>query len=326
MDDLKMRISIKTPSRLHLGIIDPTGVSGRVFGSVGVSINQPNVALETSPHEKLITSGPRARRVKILAEKFLKQYGIESGAKIHITEMIPEHVGLGSGTQLSLAVAMSLAKLFRLKVSINELAAAMERGSISGIGTAAFESGGFIIDGGHKSSEVSTKLKGRGAPPLIFRCPFPEDWRFVVALPKAKRGLTAEEERLAFHGLQHPPRESVDMICGLILTKMLPALVEEDIKGFGEALTEVQILVGENFSAAQGGRFSSPVVGKYIDFMLSQGVYGAGQSSWGPTVYGLINRDKGAEKIRDAVKDSLGGRVFIASPDNQGANVEVSEK
>ena len=50
-------------------------------------------------------------------------------------------------------------------------------------------------------------------------------------------------------------------LCRLVLMKALPALAECDIAGFGSAIKEMQMLIGDYFAAIQGGsRFSSPDV------------------------------------------------------------------
>jgi len=74
--------------------------------------------------------------------------------------------------------------------------------------------------------------------------------------------------------------------------KMLPALVEDDIAHFGQALTQVQQLVGDGFAAVQGGQFANTLSGQIIEHMLEQGALGAGQSSWGPAVYALALGEK----------------------------------
>ena len=73
---------------------------------------------------------------------------MQPNVHINVKEAIPAHVGLGSGTQLSLAVAVALAKLFNVKASIQELTFAMDRARRTGVGTAIFETGGFVVDGG----------------------------------------------------------------------------------------------------------------------------------------------------------------------------------
>src|SRR5512137_2926528 len=82
---------------------------------------------------------------------------------------IPAHVGLGSGTQLALAVGTALAQLGGLKLSVTELSSIMKRGVHSGIGIATFQHGGFVVDGGHPVVDSHQAL-----PPVLFRHPVPE--------------------------------------------------------------------------------------------------------------------------------------------------------
>ena len=102
-------------------------------------------------------------------EHFLKKYNVNPQVSINIRQTIPEHVGLGSGTQLSLAAATALVKLFRMNNSVESLAHAMGRGQISGVGTALFKQGGFVVEAGLKSQ--GSKLDPQASenlPPVIF--------------------------------------------------------------------------------------------------------------------------------------------------------------
>ena len=78
---------------------------------------------------------------------------------------------------------------------------------------------------------------------------------------------------------------------------VLPALVEEDLAAFGSGLTEVQRLVGEMFRPVQGERFAHPLVAELVDELLAGGAAGAGQSSWGPAVYGLVRGEEAARSL-----------------------------
>ncbi|NIQ97303.1 MAG: GHMP kinase, partial [Desulfuromonadales bacterium] len=65
-----------------------------------------------------------------------------------VEEAIPEHVGLGSGTQLGLAVAAAMTRLHGLELDSSELLRRLDRGLRSGIGIGAFRMGGVLLDGG----------------------------------------------------------------------------------------------------------------------------------------------------------------------------------
>ena len=321
-----MKIHVKTPARLHLGLIDLNGGLGRVFGGLGVGIDQPNVVLEAQPSEKLCAIGLETDLVESLARRFLEAYHLEEkSASLNLKQRIPEHVGLGSGTQLSLAVATALAKLFDVEASTQELALVMGRARRTGVGTAIFEKGGFVVDGGKTVRDRTGSLES--FPPVIFHKPFPEDWMFVVAVPNGEPGLSAGREISAFESLSPMPAEKVGRICRLTMMKLLPALLEHDIENFGEALTQIQIIVGEQFAKAQNGTYSSETAADGIKFMRKLGVHGVGQSSWGPSFYGLCRNEKEAKRIRLNVQKlldvSVGGRVFTAKADNRGAKIRV---
>ena len=214
-----MKVYVKTLARLHMGLIDLNGSIGRIFGGLGVGIKYPNVILEAQQAEALCVTGEKTAQVKALAQHFFDFYRINAKAKIHVKQTIPEHVGLGSGTQLALAVATALAKLFNVKASTAELALAMGRAKRSGIGTTVFEKGGFVVDGGKtvKNNAAVTEC----FPPPIFHMPFPEKWTFVVAIPNTKKGLSKDAEVAAFKQLPPMPAEKVGEICRLIMLKFL---------------------------------------------------------------------------------------------------------
>jgi len=315
-----VKVYIKTPSRLHLGLIDLNGDLGRLFGGLGVGINHPNVILEAQPSETLAVTGEKTEQVKTLAKRFLETYNIKTNANINVKQVIPEHTGLGSGTQLALAVATALAKLFDVKATVQELAETMGRGRRTSVGTTIFEQGGFVVDGGKSTS-------AKKFPATIFRQPFPQDWRFVVAVPDVNKGLAKSEETTAFEALTPMKTEDAGKMCRLTMMKLLPSLVERDIKSFGEALTQIQIIIGDYFAEVQGGTYSSQTATEGIALLQKLGAYGSGQSSWGPAFYGVTQKEKAKEikvKVKAFLSESVGGHVFVAKANNRGAYIKVT--
>jgi beta-ribofuranosylaminobenzene 5'-phosphate synthase len=315
-----MKVLVKTPARLHLGLIDMNGDLGRMFGGLGVAIDHPNVIIEAKRSEKFTVTGQEDKLVANLAQRFFSTYHVQPKVHLNVIEAIPSHVGLGSGTQLSLAVAVTLAKLLDVKASVPELATAMGRARRTSVGTTIFQGGGFVVDGGKnlKHSEMF--------PPLIYRQPFPKEWRFVVAVPNLKKGLANSEEKIAFDKLTKMPAEDVAQICRLIMLKLLPAIAEKDIENFGDALTKIQILTGNHFAQAQGGTYSSPDAAECIEFMKKTGAYGVGQSSWGPALYAVVKKEQAAQvlsKVKAYLSKSVGGQVFIAKANNTGAKIKT---
>ena len=322
-----MRVVVKTPARLHLGILDISGDLGRKYGGIGLAIESPNVLVSAEPlrgrqEVALQVQGNQVERVERYANRFLRTYPLLQAVRLSLETNIPAHVGLGSGTQLSLAVGSALARLGGLELGVDQIAAVMGRGAHSGIGTAAYKGGGFILDGGHRLENPARRV-----PPVLFQRPGPEDWYFGIAIPPVEPGLSGERERQAFSALPSTLTTLAEKISRLVLMKMLPSLIEADIAGFGQAVTETQRLVGDSFASAQGGRYANPLCGELIDCMLEKGAAGAGQSSWGPAVYGLVHGQDAAEDMKTQVGTLMdqkgGGTFFWARADNKGARIEV---
>lgn len=317
-----MKVLIKTPARLHLGLIDMNGDLGRMFGGLGVAIDHPNVIVQAESSEKFAVTGQETELATVLAKRFFSTYHVQPKVHLNIVETIPSHVGLGSGTQLSLAVAVTLARLFDVKASVPELATVMGRARRTCVGTAIFQGGGFVVDGGKNLKHPQM------FPPLIYRQPFPSEWRFIVAVPNLKKGLANSEENTAFDKLTKMPREDVAQICRLIMLKLLPAIAENDIESFGDALTKIQILTGNHFAQAQGGTYHSQEAANCIDFMKKTGVYGVGQSSWGPALYAVVKKEQAKQilaKVKAYLHQGVGGQVFIAKANNKGAKITTNK-
>jgi beta-RFAP synthase len=295
------------------------GELGRIFGGLGVGIDHPNVLLHAQSAPSLKITGEQTNLAQEIIAQFSTNYHITPKAHLHITQTIPCHSGLGSGTQLALAIAVALAKISNLQASIPELASSVGRAKRTSVGTSIFEYGGFVVDGGKNPKTNAT-------PPLIYHQPFPADWCFIVASPNQPKGLANSEEKQAFDQLTTMPAQDVGQICRLIMFKLLPAIAEHDIETFGAALTEIQILTGNHFAQTQGGTYAKPPATKCIKFMQQQGAYGVGQSSWGPALYAVLKQQQAntfLTKVQDHLQANTGGEAFIVKANNQGATIKV---
>jgi beta-ribofuranosylaminobenzene 5'-phosphate synthase len=322
MEAQAVKVLVKTPARLHLGLIDMNGDLGRMFGGLGVGIDHPNVVVEAQTADDFVVTGKETQLVTALSRRFFAAYHVQPKVHINVKEVIPAHVGLGSGTQMSLAVAVALAKVFNVHASVQELTVAMDRARRTGVGTAIFEKGGLVVDGG-KAVSANAKF-----PPLIYRQPFPAEWRFIVVIPNLVEGLSNSQENHAFDRLSKMPQEEVGKICRQTMLKLLPALAEHDIKSFGEALTSIQETIGGYFAQVQGGKFTRADLADCIEYLRAIGVYGVGQSSWGPALYGVIKEEEAKQtlsKVNAYLRQHMGGEAFIAKANNKGATIKTVE-
>jgi beta-ribofuranosylaminobenzene 5'-phosphate synthase len=327
-----VKIRIKTPSRLHFTLIDLNGAHGRIDGGIGVALNYPNVLIEAEKADKIIVEGEKKELTESIAKNVIDKIAPGSGIKIKVKSTIPEHIGLGSKTQLSLAVATAISRINGASFSVRELARIVGRAGTSGIGVAAFEHGGFIMDGGHtfgpgKQKEKFLPSSASNAPPapIIIRRDVPEDWLFVIGVPNVDRGAHGSREVGIFQKHCPLPLSEVEKLSHLILMKTLPALVEGDIQNFGESLFEIQSLGFKKVEV----ELQDPVVKKLINHMMMKGAYGSGVSSFGPAVYGLVEGMEAAEKLALEtelfLKKHTGGSVFISSVNNSGVGIEETD-
>jgi beta-RFAP synthase len=309
-------VFVAAPSRLHFGVLDLRGRLGRCFGGLGAAIPSPSLLIEARPSSRLSAEGPDAERAIEFATRFLAFHRLSGGLHLVLHHTIPDHAGLGSGTQLGLSVARAIAELRGLPTDPMELARATARGRRSAIGTWAFALGGFIVEGGRQPG--SDRIA-----PLLARFAIPESWRCVVAVPSGGRGLSGEAEARAFEQLPSPPDREVERVSHLVLMQLLPALVEADLPSFGAALSEIQRVTGAWFAAQQGGVFAPGATARLVADMAGWGAAGVGQSSWGPAAYGLVENDAQAEDLADRARRALGptGQVFAGGFAAHGAQV-----
>ncbi len=312
-------VSVIAPARLHMGFIDLSGSLGRHFGSIGVALNEHATRLSVTSAEQRSITGASAQRADQCLSMLCKALNVSDKVNIHIESAIPEHIGLGSGTQMSLAIGSALNVLYDLKLSVREIASLMDRGLRSGIGIGIFEQGGLVVDGGRGENTI--------IPPVLAHFDIPNEWRFILVFDERGQGLHGHQEVEAFKKLPPFPQQEAARLCYLLLMQGLPALAENDIVRFGEVISQLQQSVGEHFASAQGGVFTSPEVTQAMHWLQQQGAVAIGQTSWGPTGFCAIDGAALAESITEQARhrfaDMSNLNFVTASARNCGGEVFV---
>ncbi|RLI74840.1 hypothetical protein DRO97_04890 [Archaeoglobales archaeon] len=312
-------MKIKTPSRIHITLIDLNGSIGRIDGGVGIALNEPFVEIEFRESDVVKVDGKamNLNRFEQVANKFSSKFN--KGIEIEVLSDYHDHVGLGSGTQITLAVGMAFNKLYNLNLSVEEIAEIGGRGGTSGIGVNAFKVGGFIVDGGHskkiKANFLPSSASKAKPAPIIARHDFP-DWKIVVGIPELK-GFYGRKEIDLFQTYCPIPLNEVQGLCHLILMKMLPSVVEKDLDEFSEALREIQHL---GFKKVEIDQYNDLIWG-ILEYLKG---YAIGMSSTGPAVFVVVDSNaKVVEKgIENYFKDyNLNCATFITKAKNRGAEI-----
>lgn len=340
-------VEVTTPARLHLGMLS-FGVPGRrAYGGVGVMIDRPGVHLRvtrvTRPTgDRFTASGPLADRAAGFARSCAEAWRLDHDAACAIdVERVPaSHAGLGSGTQLGLAVAAGLRQLFHASPAIADpdgivrfdaagsvdLARAVNRGRRSCVGVYGFGGGGLIIEGGrHVSPHHAAEDDAvRAFSPLLARVHLPSSWRCVVFGMRDVVGLHGDAERQAFASLPPVPREISAELSRVALMELWPAAVEGRFEEFSDALLRYGLLAGKPFERAASSLPYAATTAALIEQLTAWGVRGCGQSSWGPTVMACCESEQAAEAVVARIAASEMARHYdalIARFDSCGAAV-----
>ena len=310
-------IQVVAPSRLHFGMLSFGQPDTRQFGGVGVMIDRPGIRLTVSPSGRFEVRGPLEDRAAKFARHMFTALGLECepACRIEIVEAPPQHVGLGTGTQLGLAVAAGLrAALGRDDLDYVTLAQLVGRGERSSIGTHGFAVGGLLVEAG--------KYEGEAVSPLVSRVEMPDEWRFVLLTLRGQKGTHGDSERRAFSDLPPVPTAATAGLCREVLLHLLPAASEARFERFSESLYRYGHMAGLCFSANQGGPFASSRLAAMVERIRQLEVHGVGQSSWGPTLFAVLPDQDAAERFAARLADEEKDLdLIIARPNNCGAMI-----
>lgn len=342
-------IRVTAGSRLHFGMLSFGHPRQRQFGGAGAMISAPATQLTISESvlagrhpaaqsdgtstrcagtpvpaalgEHFTVSGPLASRVEEFVAHLSRHadwWQEQKPFQISVDAVGPAHAGLGSGTQLGMAVALGLARWCGARPQTAEaLARAVGRGRRSAVGIHGACLGGLILEGG--------KLTDEEVSPLVSRVALPDAWRFVLFLPNDGTGLSGEAEQQAFERLPPVPAEVTGALCRELLCELVPAAARDDFERFSESLYRYGRLAGECFAVRQGGVYAGADIERLVMRCRDFGVPGAGQSSWGPTVFALCRDQREAESLSkelSAAGELRQRTTLISSPDNCGIRVE----
>jgi beta-RFAP synthase len=301
--DAGARVSVCAAGRIHLGFLDPSATLGRRFGSLGLVVERFQTEVSIAPAARDTWQADSAaaeaqlERAVAHVQRLRERSGRSAPLALRLHGVLPAHAGLGSGTQLALALGRAFARHHGLDVPTPTLAAWLGRGKRSGIGIAGFDQGGLLVDGGPGAD---------GAPaPLLARLPLPEAWRIVVVLDPRLQGLSGVQEAGAIAALPPFAQSAAADLCHQVLMRVLPGAASAEFAPFAAGLNRVQQLIGEHFAPAQGGSpWTSASVGRLLQWMRAQAGDDAavGQSSWGPTGFAIVPAAAAAQRLLDTAR------------------------
>jgi beta-ribofuranosylaminobenzene 5'-phosphate synthase len=329
------KIRIETGSRLHFGLLDLSGDLGRVDGGVGVAVCRPRLVIEATPSKETVANR-RPELVVDVVSTLRHHYGIQDALTVNVTDDYPSHVGLGSSTQFILAVGTAYSRLNNIENSPRELAGILGRAGTSGIGLAAFESGGLIADGGHsfgpkKEKEGFLPSSASPAPPapVVARIPIDPDWLFDIIVLDTPTTVSGKPEIEFFS--RHCPIDPIETgtVARAILSLILPGAATHDIDTFARGINLITTLGFKRYEIAN--QFNN--VKSTIDNLhnITPESFGIGMSSFGPTVFLVSNKDARSDIEHEIMSqinralDRYGGFHVCTKARNVGASIRLIE-
>lgn len=312
MDELQ----IVAGSRLHFGLICAAPERKWHYGGIGLMIEDPawKIRVSTAEADSVQASSRVAERVAAVIKTVRVSVSVPP-VKVVVQNEVPPHSGLGSGTQLALAtgVALELFSGVQRAANCGDLATRLGRNRRSGIGAYGFDKGGFIVDSGRSTGASALSSIG-----------FPEDWRLVLISPSMEQGLSGSTEESFFGEQPYLSDEVVQQLERLVEREILFAIMEGDFDRFAAGIAEYGKIAGDYYAAAQGGTFSNPLIREVVAVLEENGIHGAAQSSWGPSVCVPARSVGSAAEIRDFVAAMPVGAkltVTVTKARNYGATI-----
>ncbi len=309
------QVTVTTSARLHMGFFDLTGSPDRRFGGLGLAIDAPSTQVQFAKSNNLVIDAKSNENVTKIVENIIKSFNLPTNFSVEMLDAIPAHAGLGSGTQLALAIGAGINHLFGLNLTIAQIAKAAARGKRSGIGIGAFAQGGFIVDSGK-----NTNKNGDEIPTITARYAFRNSWCVLLVLDSTHKGVHGAAELQAFETLAPAKFE----LRSMIIDHMLPALQCADLLGFGAQMQALQAYNGDYFSSIQGGRYASQDVAEVLRWLQNNGVACVGQSSWGPTGFAILENQQQADNLQAQAQLAFADKPNISFKVVQGKNTGAS--
>jgi beta-ribofuranosylaminobenzene 5'-phosphate synthase len=291
-------VTIRSGSRIHLGLLDLGRVTARTFGGLGFMIDKPVVEAVATPNDSVEVVVPSwlhpgtknylITRIQRLVEEFPG-----SAARIELRTDAAEHVGFGSKTSMTLVSLTAIARATDRAIDKSELQRLSGRGGASGVGIHGFFTGGFIVDSGRLGMFPflpSSMLEPTAIPTPLLTTRIPKNWKITLVLPPGERPA-GQTEASFFTRVTPIPRSEILEQFALIYHGIVPAVLEGDLETFGDALHQFS---GLGFKAREISEQGTAVLTTIA--ALREVAPCVGMSSMGPLVF-AITRDSILERL-----------------------------
>ncbi len=305
-DDVAMlagqAVRITTGTRLHFGLLR----TAAPFGGVGVMIDHPQTEIVIRPAESFQCPQEVSDRVVGIAQRIgqatrriaeCEPHELP-GCAVEVVKRADPHSGLGSGTQLAMAVAEGLAGFCRLLLSPEELACRIAgRGERSAVGVHGYFQGGLIYEDADDPGELNA-VKQRVA--------IADPWCVALFRPSTPPAqVSGRLEQTHFRTLEKTTATKRQQLAAIINEQLMPAAANRDFVDFADAVQRYNHESGLLFQSVQGGPYNGSAVSELVQLLIECGAVGVGQSSWGPTVFAWFENTAAAAAFQNQLPASV---------------------
>jgi beta-RFAP synthase len=315
-----MILQVRAFARLHFGLMEISPGQPHCYGGVGMMIDTPTMIVQGTVRNPLDTHAVSCEGDPYWSDR--TQRVLEIWQQRHAPDPIPfesfrvvepplAHIGLGSGTQWACSIAGLLRLAGRLGdlsstnhssntasiweelfESAERLAIDAGRGLRSHIGCEGFRRGGLIVDWGQDPTGNRGAMRERTQVVT-----FPEHWRVVTFCDRSYEGESGGLEASMFERCSAQANPFRNEMIQTIREQMVPAIAASDWVAASDAIGRYGERAGRIFEPMQGGVYRSSAIAECIHYLRGQGICGAGQSSWGPTVFAIARDCEQADWI-----------------------------
>ncbi len=306
-------VRITTGARLHFGLLD-TVVP---FGGVGLMVDVPQTEVIATPADRFECDPEVAQCALPIANRIAKYTDLEDlpRCRIRLERSAQPHCGLGSGTQLALAVAESICQSIALTVPPGVLATQLAaRGRRSAVGVHGYFGGGLICE----TADPAKKLNR-----VQNRVSVSNEWRVGIFRPLSEtRSVSGDHEQKRFSTLSAATSSQRESLADLA-SQMILAAKRCDFPNFASLVQQYNCQSGLLFEAAQGGPYNGDAVTELVKTLCDRGALGIGQSSWGPGVFSWFESEENAQSFSRSLPKEI-DTIGIARPLNNGRQLELA--
>ncbi|MBT3548835.1 MAG: hypothetical protein HOM30_04725 [Gammaproteobacteria bacterium] len=314
MNKNRKEFEISSPSRLHLGFYGFDDNYGYKYGSMGLAINAYKTTLCIKKSKSFCSNIPKKFTTPVL--KYLKKNKLSTNFEINLLAKPPSHIGLGSGSQLSLCMGKSIFAYLDIDASINDIANIFDRGERSGTGISLFSKGGFVVDACKKFNEL---------PMAMFNSKFPSKWKIILINDNSLKGAFGKKEVKFFNQNIKLSKQYKSELSHIVLRGILPSVIYKDFDNFSKNISEFQKITSLFYKDKQKGVFLSQDISEIMKYIRNYDNLGMGQSSWGPMSYIFVESSLHAKELISIIQNKFNvynNLTFkITSPWNSGYKI-----